>query len=127
MAGLHGIVIPSGLEFAFRPIRGVLGALGIGFADGSGTVLVMTYLWVLGLLAIAFLLPNSQELLAGSQPVLEVLGGGAAAAAGGDVPSAKRWRLRWHLSPLWAVAVGCIAFLGVISITRVSEFLYWQF
>ena len=124
MAGLDGVVIPAGLEFAVRPIRGLLLALGVGFAEGSGTTLVMTYLWITGLLAIAFLLPNSQELLARFQPVL---GGSGSGLPVGGAAEPGRFRWQWNLSPLWAVTIGCIAFLGMISITRVSPFLYWQF
>ncbi len=51
MAGLHGVAIPSGLAFAVAPVRGLLNVLGIRFADTSGTVLLMTYGWVMALLA----------------------------------------------------------------------------
>ena len=37
MAGLHGIVIPSGLEFALKPVRGFLDLLGVRFANTSGS------------------------------------------------------------------------------------------
>jgi D-alanyl-lipoteichoic acid acyltransferase DltB (MBOAT superfamily) len=120
MAGLHGIVIPSGLEFALRPVRDILFSLGIRFEEGSGTALIMTFSWVLALLAIAVFLPNSQELLARSHPVLE-----SPNDPGSVKPRHSAWQ--WHLTPRWAVLIGCIAFLGIISITRVSEFLYWQF
>ncbi len=81
MAGLHGVVIPSGLAFAVKPVRGLLDALGVRFADTSGTVLLMTYGWVTALLAIAFLFPNSQQILARFDPVLEA----SARPAGGGV------------------------------------------
>src|SRR3954447_3489595 len=64
MAGLHGTVIPSGLEFAVKPIRFLLDAAGVRFAPTSGTTLLMTYGWVTALLAIAFLFPNSLQILA---------------------------------------------------------------
>jgi alginate O-acetyltransferase complex protein AlgI len=121
MAGSHGIVIPSGLQFVLEPVQSTLIALGIRFADGSGTILAMTYIWVVGLLAIALLLPNSQQLLNRWGPVLEVLGDDRKR---GKSP-AFGWE--WQLSRRWAIIIGCIAFLGIISITRASEFLYWQF
>lgn len=125
MAGLHGIVIPSGLAFAVAPVRGVLDVVGVRFADTSGTVLLMTYAWITALLAIAFLFPNSQQILARFDPVLEA----SARPAGGGVrgPAGRRSWWEWRPSPLWAFAIGCIAFIAMISITRVSEFLYWQF
>jgi len=113
MSGLHGIVIPSGLAFALRPLGGTLAAVGISFGHGSGTLLVKTYLWVFALLSVAFLAPSSQEILGRSQPVL-------------SQPRAKSLLL-WARSPQWAMAVGALVFLGIISINHVSEFLYWQF
>jgi alginate O-acetyltransferase complex protein AlgI len=125
MAGLHGITIPSGLEFAVKPVRGVLNTLGVRFSDTSGMTLLMTYGWVMALLAIAFVFPNSQQILARVNPVLEA---SARPANGGvqDAASRRSW-WEWQPSPLWALAIGCAAFIAMISITRVSEFLYWQF
>jgi len=125
MAGLHGVVIPSGLEFAVTPVRGFLDMLGVRFANTSGSTLLTTYAWVTVLLAIAFLFPNSQQILARVNPVLEY---SARPAAGSAAIAAERgswWE--WRPSPLWAFAIGCAAFIAIISITRVSEFLYWQF
>ena len=51
MAGLHGVVIPSGLEFAVTPVRGFLDMLGVRFANTSGSTLLTTYAWVTVLLA----------------------------------------------------------------------------
>jgi alginate O-acetyltransferase complex protein AlgI len=125
MAGLHGIAIPAGLEFALKPALGILERLGVRVANTSGSELVITYLWVAGLLAIVFLLPNSQQIMAGFDPVLREPDRPSAAVRSIAEPRHAVWR--WRPAPVWAVAVGCIAFLGVISITRVSEFLYWQF
>ena len=125
MAGLHGIVLPQGLAFAVRPFNDLLISLGIRFAHESGTVLLMTYGWVAALLAIVFLFPNSQQILARAKPVLEASGRPAHDDAA--VAAAHRAWWEWRPSPLWAVAIGCAAFIAMISITRVSEFLYWQF
>jgi D-alanyl-lipoteichoic acid acyltransferase DltB (MBOAT superfamily) len=123
MAGADGAQLPNGLAFVLRPFHAIMSAVGIGFADGSGTQLVKTYLWVFALSAIALLLPSTQELTARFDPVLE-----SAEIAKSTRPLA-RWTggLRWSMSSGWAIAGGAIAFFGIISITRVSEFLYWQF
>jgi len=118
MSGLHGAMLPDGLQFLFGPLRGELGHLGITFGMGSGSTLLATYGWVAALLAVAFLMPNTQEFLARYQPSL--------VASGLDHTKHILYG-RWSFSPAWAVAGGALAFVGVISITRVSEFLYWQF
>ena len=125
MAGFHGAHIPSGLSFALEPIQGLVSGLGITYSDGSGSQLVGTYLWLVGLLAIIFFAPNTQEIMVHYQPVLEMQSGKVPDTfwhAGGRAP-----RLKWQPSWAWAMATGAIAFIGTISITRVSEFLYWQF
>jgi alginate O-acetyltransferase complex protein AlgI len=125
MAGLHGVAIPSGLAFAVAPLRGLLDVVGVRFADASGTILLTTYGWVTALLAIVFLFPNSQQILARFDPVLEA---SARSAKGGIrvAPDRRMW-WEWRPSALWAFAIGVGAFIAIISITRVSEFLYWQF
>jgi D-alanyl-lipoteichoic acid acyltransferase DltB (MBOAT superfamily) len=125
MTGLHGIVIPSGLEFALTPVLGLLEIIGVRFADTSGTVLLMTYGWVTALLAIAFICPNTQQIMARVKPVLESWSG-TADVRGYDAAGRGPW-WEWRFSPIWAIVIGCAAFVAIISITRVSEFLYWQF
>jgi alginate O-acetyltransferase complex protein AlgI len=125
MIGRHGAVIPAGLGFALAPFRGLVAALGISFAQSSGSELIETYLWVAALLAIAFLAPATQELLAGYGPVLEAVDGRGAAVPGPAGP--RLLRLRWAPSAGWSMTIGALAFFGIIAITRVSEFLYWQF
>ena len=62
--------------------------------------------------------PNTQQILAPFEPVLEEVDGGM---------TYRRPRLVWSFAPRHAVALGAAAFIALISITRVSEFLYWQF
>ena len=120
MAGRHGAALPEGLAFAVRPAIKQLAALGIGFDSNSGTEFVATWIWIAACLAIIMLLPNTQEFLSRFNPVLMT--------ERAPILHSGSWVfLRWWLSGTWAVAIGAIAFLGIISITRVSPFLYWQF
>lgn len=125
MAGLNGASLPSGLAFLLAPVRGVLASLGIGFADISGTQFLSTYGWVAALLALAFLTPNTQELMIKFDPVLESTDTLHARSSreNGWLTS----RLVWSPTARWAVVTGALIFLGVTAITRRSEFLYWQF
>ncbi len=116
MAGQAGAVLPQGLSPALRDFQPLLRALGIHFAEGSGTQLVQAWLWIGALGLIAFLLPNTQQIFRRFDPVLEEV-----------QPAFNRRRLEWMPSPGWAVAIGTVAFISIISITRFSEFLYWQF
>ena len=63
--------------------------------------------------AMARLMPNSQEWLADLDPALPSVSG--------------RWAWRWRLSPAWAAVTAVMATAGILGLTRVSEFLYFQF
>lgn len=121
MVGRHGVLLPGGLAFALHPVQGLLKTLGIGFGLTSGSHFLLTLLWVAASLCIILLFPSTQELLANYAPVLDVEPSKNPLAEPGFC------RFRWSPSPRWATAIGVLAFLGVISITHVSEFLYWQF
>jgi D-alanyl-lipoteichoic acid acyltransferase DltB (MBOAT superfamily) len=116
MAGLHGANLPSGLAVVLKPVQPVLQSLGVTFGNGSGTQFVQAWGWIAGLLSICFVMPNTQQLLARYEPAL-----------GFSEKHARRSALQWAPSFAWAAAIAVVAFLGVSSITRVSEFLYWQF
>jgi hypothetical protein len=115
MVGMNGAMLPSGLAFALRPVQPILNALHIGYQLQSGTAFISAWVWIAALLTICFTLPNTQELLAAYHPTLESRG------------TSQGQRFAWRPTPAWGVAFGALAFVAVISVTRVSEFLYWQF
>jgi D-alanyl-lipoteichoic acid acyltransferase DltB (MBOAT superfamily) len=125
MMGLHGAILPSGLAFLLAPVHDQLMALGISFGNVSGTAFITTYLWVTALLSIAFFAPNSQQIMTHYQPVLE----SDRHAIPGSYDGNQRFlvHIEWSPTRSWAVATGALIFLGIASLTRDSEFLYWQF
>ena len=76
--------------------------------------------WILGLLALAWLAPNTQRVLSQFEPAL----GFDPSVAAKDGP---RWAFNWSPSLGWALATAAIAAVGVIHVAGISEFLYWQF
>jgi alginate O-acetyltransferase complex protein AlgI len=75
-------------------------------------------LLILGLVAIAAVLPNSQEII------------GIAVSPGTRSVSRiaeRKLQLRWRPSLPWAFVTACIAVTAVLHLTRVSEFLYFRF
>ena len=116
MVGQRGAILPDGLALLLEPFKPLLDTLGISFGDASGTNFVLTWLWIGALGFIALALPNTQEMLSRFDPVLEMAN-----------YSPPPRRVEWTPSIGWGVAAGIAAFFGFISITRVSEFLYWQF
>lgn len=122
MAGLNGLVIPSGLAFMFGPAQATLAALGVTFGAGSGTILIASYSWIILLTLLVLLAPNAAELLARWQPTLDQPPGATYSEIAG-----RGWRLRWQPATRWAVVTAALGVMGVLSIGRGSEFLYWQF
>jgi D-alanyl-lipoteichoic acid acyltransferase DltB (MBOAT superfamily) len=115
MAGLHGIALPTGLASPLGPLAGALSKLGVGFDLGGGANFVLTYAWTFGLAAIAFFLPNAQQLMSRHDGTLTQ----------GATP--RDSRLGWTPTRRWALAMGVMLGAGLLTLARVTEFLYFQF
>ena len=121
MFGLNGIGLPQAL---FGPIASLAARTG-GWLhvsnEMSATDLVAALGWLLALLAVAWLLPNTLQVLERFSPGLS-----AAREAAFQVGWLRR-ALRWSPTLAWAAAVGALAAVAVIRLGGPGEFLYWQF
>src|SRR5437660_10597172 len=116
MAGLNGMSLPASLATYVGPApRAVLERLGLSFHLGGGAHFVFQYLWIVALLPLVMLAPNTQEILGRFQPALNFRGPPAPA------------RLAWRPTAGWAALVAAVTACGLLSLTRSSEFLYYQF
>ncbi len=68
--------------------------------------------WLFGLLAVVWLAPNTQQILARSEPAL------------GDVQPV---RVNWQPNARWAFAVALIFVAAVLHLSQITEFIYFQF
>ena len=109
MAGLNGVAVPAAMARALPQLE----ALGLTAMPGGGRQFVEAWLWIAALLAVALACPNSQQIMGRMRPALDHDGGTG--------------RLVWAPSRRWAAASAVLAALGVLSLARVSEFLYFQF
>ena len=87
----------------------------MAFTPGGGREFVMNYLWIAILLPIVFLMPNTQQIMARFQPALDH-GGGTAST-----------RLTWKPGWRWGAIMTLTLAGGLLSLTRPSEFMYFQF
>ena len=100
------------LEQAGIVLAGVAGLNGISAPHGAA--MGLEWAWILGLLLLVWLAPNTQEILARHLPQM--------ADRASDV-IAPIWRpTAWHAAAVVAAALVAIGHLG-----KVSEFLYFQF
>jgi D-alanyl-lipoteichoic acid acyltransferase DltB (MBOAT superfamily) len=115
MVGWNGAVLPPAVFDQLGALGSCLHRLGI-VSDGTqgGAVFTQMWTWIVALLAFAWFAPNSQQIMVRAQPTIEAV-------------SATPALLRWSPKPRWGIAIGLVAALGLLSVTRGSEFLYWQF
>jgi hypothetical protein len=74
--------------------------------------------WIAMLLAIVWLMPNTQEAMRRFAPALET---------SAVVLSRRASRLEWRPTVGWALVVSVLAILALASGNPISEFLYFQF
>ena len=125
MAGEAGISLPNGIAAHLGPVRGALRAMGMTVTIGGGAALLENYIWMAALMGIALAMPNTFELFERYKPAFETRFVGA-----GDAIRPLNQRLhalRWRPTPVWAVTVALLTLLGLMSLGRISEFLYFQF
>ena len=71
----------------------------------------------MALLAVAWLAPNTQEITGYVGPESD-----------DDASEVQRPpSMGWQLSAGWAVAVGCVFGIALMLMSKVSEFIYFQF
>jgi hypothetical protein len=115
MVGLNGVSLPAALAPLLGGFADVLTGAGVTFALGGGSRFVLTWAWTLPLLAIALLMPNTQELMRHYRPGLDF------------DPTTLRSRLAWRPTRAWSLALAVLTAAGLLSLSQATEFLYYQF
>ena len=115
MAGAHGVSLPSAVGQRLGAVGPLLEGWGVTYTAGGGRELVMGWLWITALLPVVFLLPNTQQIMHRH-----------ALALGPVTAPAPAW-LAWRPSKAWAWTTALVLACGLLSLTRPSEFLYFQF
>ncbi len=124
MFGFNGIEIPNA-------ILARLGSLGISLQmwgitpSNGGTVFIMTWFWNITLIVFVLTLPNIQDLFFKNQGTLSQFN---------YEKVSTFWPYRrffseisWVDTKRWAFFSGACLALGILTLSQVSEFLYFQF
>jgi hypothetical protein len=120
MVGANGATLPNGLATRIGSIFDVMQSIGVRAGNGSGALIVGNYLWVFFAGLIAVLLPNVAQIFHAHDPVLYEKPGSFAKAL-------SRYLISWRPTPKWAFTTATMLVLGVLTLTQISEFLYFQF
>ncbi len=125
MAGLNGIALPNAIATRLGSAWQMLVELGFTTYLGGGSQFIFTWLWISFLLFVALAIPNTQQIMGMFEPALHL----HHADQKNEVRPLVQFEkvLTWKPNIRWAVATGIIAALGVLAMTGISEFLYFQF
>ncbi len=125
MAGLNGVALPNAIIVRLGGFGELLQSVGVEVYLGGGSNFILTYLWVGALLVVTLMIPNTQQIMSQFEPVLKVY----ESSADNEIAFGQRFtaHLVWSPSLRWALVTGFMAALGILALTSVSEFLYFQF
>lgn len=115
LLGINGFGLPEALVNRLPMLRPAVEALGMTTFLGGTSRFVFNWAWVLAAGIIAFAGPNSQQLLRRYRPAFHA------------VPGQTGARLIWRATSGWAAAMGALLALCLLSLSRPTAFLYFQF
>ena len=116
MFGMNGLTVPSGLVSGVPALVSVLEGWGLQVANLQYLQGTPELMWLLGGSVICFLAPNAYQFMAQHHPAL--------------IPAnieLRQGRIAWSSSLVWALVFAGLFAWSVLSLNRVSEFLYFQF
>jgi D-alanyl-lipoteichoic acid acyltransferase DltB (MBOAT superfamily) len=116
MAGLNGFTLPDVWLAKWGAFGQWLAQNGATFDNTRGLVRTGLINWIIILLCVVWLAPNSQQIMGRYRPAL---------AVPGDAP--YQGRLLWRPAAWLAVPVAVLAVICVVNLHKHSEFLYFQF
>jgi len=117
MFGMNGFVLPMGWRFRMGELGPWLAEQGVAFGKTNFLVPISgaAYYWIGGLLLLVWLMPNTQQIMADFKPGLNM------------PKDFKPGWFKWRPSNTLVIAAVLCAVYGTISITKISEFIYFQF
>lgn len=121
MSGFTGASIPNGILVHLSGISPLLNWLGVEAAQGGGSHFVGNYLYIVFAAACAFLLPNIAQIFQAHSPVIFETKSPLLSSI------AVHHTLQWQLNRRWALACSFLLTAGIMTLSQVSEFLYFQF
>lgn len=123
MFGANGIALPAGLETKLAFLK-AFGIQFTGLKNATDLPIVYAACGIALLLLIAWFTPNTQQWLGKYNPIT---------IRQSEEKGILSWRdrlwhkLQWQPNQFWAVTGAILAVASLLSLTRVSEFLYFQF
>jgi alginate O-acetyltransferase complex protein AlgI len=122
LSGINGLILPTTYHWYLNKIGGMGDVLldhgvyfgDLGYYSGSKELVFISLL-----LCISWFAPNTQQLMIRCKPAFETYRG-----------EIKAWtfhQVQWDKTILWAYITAFISVVSFVSLSRISEFLYFQF
>jgi len=124
MLGMHGASIPNAIYQRLDFLEPAFNAFSIYSFLGGGSQFIFTWLWIAACSVIVLFLPNLQEVFQNYQYSLDTkrVQLNEKSTIDGYGPIKK-----WRPTKGWAICCALFLMLGVLTLSQVSEFLYFQF
>jgi hypothetical protein len=120
MFGANGAQLPTGIMSRLGESANLLNAFGVTPGPGSASALFENYVLVILASVVALFLPNVAQIFQRHEPVLYERPDSFERPLDGT-------KISWKLSIFWAIFTAMLFVLGVMTLSQVSEFLYFQF
>ncbi len=114
MAGFNGFMLPAKWLVCWGEFGQFLATLGVDFSASQEIIKGAVLNWISIGLLIVWLTPNSQQIMANFKPALMM-------------PEEVSTRWLWHTSWAWLVVSVVTAVSAMLFISKMSEFIYFQF
>jgi len=108
MVGNNGIILPNLYQLKFDGLATYISAIGVDFGNVNHVMSPYYILYLCSLFIIVLAFPNSQEIIFESEKINFKF-------------------LRWKPNLLWILLTLVISIISLMNLSRVSEFLYFQF
>ncbi len=126
MAGLNGIALPNAMVARLAPgMSDLLLRLGVERSMSGGAQFIWTYLWIAVLLGLALIAPNTNQIMHAFERAGDQFAADPRQAIEPFRELAQKMTWRPGVSSAFPVAIASV--LGLLALSNVSEFLYFQF
>ena len=137
MAGINGLMLPVSWLPKLGGVGRWMAENGVSFGDTKTFAGGVEVAWIVVLTAIAWFLPNTQQIMAGFNPALDMPDEIQSSSwmrkdvnASGEDGSGRPVifnPVQWQPNMVWATVLMVLATWSLLNLTKVSEFLYFQF
>lgn len=119
MVGANGFYLKNSWVQNLGPLSSILEQLGVQFTYKTLCLEKEGLAWATGLLLVVWFFPNTQQIMSGYNPDSKTF-------SGETLP--LRWKiLEWRPNFVWASISAILVVYSILSLTQISEFLYFQF